>query len=72
VTSVLDAEPSHRHTVHGPSLAPLLTGVATAVTFIGGIFTPWLVVVGAGLTLIALTLWFWPHAADVSRLPEPP
>jgi cytochrome c oxidase subunit 1 len=59
VTSVLDAEPELRFEIPGPSIYPFLVALATAETFIVGIFTPWAFPVGAVLTLAALTAWFF-------------
>jgi cytochrome c oxidase subunit 1 len=60
VTGVLDAEPSHRQVLDGPAISPLLLALATGVTFIGAIFTPWAVVVGALLAIGPFISWFWP------------
>jgi cytochrome c oxidase subunit I+III len=54
----LDAEPDHRYELPGDSIWPLGLAVATGVSFIGAIFTPWAIPVGAVLVLIALTFWF--------------
>ena len=43
-----------------PADTPLLTALATAGFFIGSIFTPWAVPIGAIPVAIALTGWFWP------------
>jgi cytochrome c oxidase subunit 1 len=59
VTSVLDAEPELRFDIPGPSIYPFLVALATAETFIVGIFTPWAFLVGAILTAAALTAWFF-------------
>lgn len=59
VTSVLDAEPELRFEIPGPSIYPFLVAMATAETFIVGIFTPWAFLVGAILTGGALTIWFF-------------
>jgi cytochrome c oxidase subunit 1 len=64
VTSVLDAEPDHRSLFPEPSIWPLLTALATTGLFIGSIFTPWAVVIGAVPVFIALTGWFWPKTGD--------
>jgi cytochrome c oxidase subunit I+III len=61
VTTVLDAEPDARHEQPGPTAAPLLLGLATGVTFIGGIFTPWAFVFGPALGYLALLAWVWPR-----------
>src|SRR5215212_4277822 len=59
VTSVLDAEPELRFEIPGPSIWPFLVALATGVTFIAGIFTPWAFAVGAILAGITLTCWFF-------------
>ena len=59
VTSVLDAEPELRFELPGPSIWPLLLALATAETFIVGIFTPWAFVVGAILAFAVFFGWFW-------------
>jgi hypothetical protein len=59
VSSVLDAQPQLRFDIPGPSIWPCLVALATAVTFIVGIFTPWAFLVGAILTGIVLTCWFF-------------
>ncbi len=59
-TRLIDAEPDHRDTLPDDAWAPLATAIATAVTFIGVIFTPWALPAGMILTTIALVGWFWP------------
>ena len=49
VTTVLDAEPDSRHRHPPPTIWPLLAAIATAITFITLIFTPWGVVIGLPL-----------------------
>jgi cytochrome c oxidase subunit 1 len=55
----MDAEPELRFDIPGPSIWPLMVALATGVSFIGGIFTPWAFLVGAILAGIALTCWFF-------------
>jgi cytochrome c oxidase subunit 1 len=64
ITSVLDAEPDHRSVFPDPSIWPLLTALAATALFIGSIFTPWAVVVGAIPVFITLIGWFWPKTPD--------
>lgn len=59
VTSVVDAVPELRFEIPGPSYWPCLLALATAETFIIGIFTPWAFVVGAVLAFAVLFGWFW-------------
>jgi cytochrome c oxidase subunit 1 len=61
VTSLFDASPDNRHELPGPAISPLLAAIAVGVTFIGAVFTPWGVVVGAALLTPALIGWAWPH-----------
>ena len=60
LSSIADAEPHTREASPEPSIWPLLTAIATAVFFIGSIFTPWAVVWGTPPIAIALIGWFWP------------
>jgi cytochrome c oxidase subunit I+III len=59
VTSVMDAQPELRFDIPGPSIWPFMVALATGVTFIAGIFTPWAFLVGAILAGITLTCWFF-------------
>ncbi len=43
-----------------PSIWPFLAAIATTITFIGSIFTPWAIVWGGLPTLVTLLGWFWP------------
>ena len=60
ITTLMDAEPDHRELFPTPSIWPLLSALAISGLFIGSIFTPWAVVIGAVPSFIALTGWFWP------------
>jgi cytochrome c oxidase subunit I+III len=60
ITYVLDAEPDHREEFPDPSIWPFLTAVTTTALFIGSIYTPWAVPIGAIPVFITLTGWFWP------------
>ena len=60
VTSVMDAEPDHRMIFPDRSIWPLWTALATTALFVGSIFTPWAVVIGAIPVFVAMTGWFWP------------
>jgi cytochrome c oxidase subunit 1 len=59
VSSVVDAVPELRYELPGPSIWPLLLALATAETFIVGIFTPWAFLVGAVLTFAVFVGWFF-------------
>lgn len=60
VTHVLDADLDHRARLPNPSIWPFITAVTTTALFIGSIFTPWAVPVGAVPVFIAMVCWFWP------------
>jgi cytochrome c oxidase subunit 1 len=60
VTRTLDGEPDHRHLQPGPSIWPFVVGLATAVGFIGVIFSPRMALPGAAIAAVGLTGWFWP------------
>jgi cytochrome c oxidase subunit 1 len=66
-TTVIDALPDHRYTFPSPTPWTLVAAVATAVMFIGSIFTPWAVVWGSIPIVIALVAWFWPSAAETAK-----
>jgi cytochrome c oxidase subunit 1 len=61
VTRLLDAEPDHRTESPSSSAWPFLSAVAVSGLFVGSIFTPWAVVIGAVPSFIALVFWFWPR-----------
>jgi cytochrome c oxidase subunit 1 len=62
VTTTLDALPDHRYEIPGSSIWPLMLGLATAITFVTGIFTPWGLPIGIVFGTIALVGWFWPKS----------
>jgi cytochrome c oxidase subunit 1 len=64
VTNVMDAEPDHKTLMPDPSIWPFLSAVATTGLFIGSIFTPWAVPIGAVPTTAAMIAWFWPRRKD--------
>jgi cytochrome c oxidase subunit I+III len=70
ITGAIDAEPDHRGEFPGPSIWPLLAALATTALFIGSIFTPWAVPIGAIPLFIALVGWYWPKPGEEER-PEP-
>jgi heme/copper-type cytochrome/quinol oxidase subunit 1 len=69
ITKVLDAQPDLREPSPLPTIWPLVAAIVTGITFVGSIFTPWAVAIGAVPIGIALTIWFWPKDPHVS--PEP-
>jgi heme/copper-type cytochrome/quinol oxidase subunit 1 len=58
-TTLLDARPDHKYELAIDSIWPLLLAFTAGGSFILAIFTPWGVPIGAALSLIVLTLWFW-------------
>jgi cytochrome c oxidase subunit 1 len=64
VTTLLDAEPDSRHRHPRPSIWPLAAAIATAVTFIVLIFTPWGLVIGLPLLFAAFLGWSWPGGQE--------
>ncbi len=61
VTTLLDAEPDHITELPSHTIVPVLTALATGITFIGSIFTPWGFVVGGVIVGLALCVWMWPR-----------
>jgi cytochrome c oxidase subunit I+III len=64
ITTLLDARPDSRHRHPNASITPLLTAVATGVTFIMLIFTPWGLPIGGALLTIACVVWGWPNRKE--------
>jgi cytochrome c oxidase subunit I len=64
VTTISDARADIRESSPEPTIWPFLSAVATAITFIATIFTPWAVVWGAPIAGIALVAWFWPKGSE--------
>jgi cytochrome c oxidase subunit I len=60
VTTLVDGEPDLRDSSPEPSIWPLVAAVATSVTLLASIFTPWAIVWGLLPVGAALTGWFWP------------
>jgi cytochrome c oxidase subunit I+III len=64
VTTLLDAEPDHRHRQPQPTVWPLLAALATGLFFIVLVYTPWGFVIGAVALGLALTGWAWPSQEE--------
>jgi cytochrome c oxidase subunit I+III len=60
VTDVMDAEPIYRDIFPDPSMWPFVTAVFSTALFVGVIFTPWGLPIGAIPVTFALIGWFWP------------
>jgi cytochrome c oxidase subunit I len=69
-TRLLDAEPEGRDEFPQPSVWPFLAAVATTALFIGSIFRPVAVSIGAIPLAIALIGWFWPTRQESARRRE--
>lgn len=59
-TKLLDADPDATVVVAKPSIWPFLTALSVAITFLGSIANPIIVLVGAVLAAICLIAWHWP------------
>jgi cytochrome c oxidase subunit 1 len=61
VTHSLDADPQHKDEDPGPSIWPFLTALAVSGAFLGSIFTPWAIPIGAPPVIVTLIGWLWPR-----------
>ena len=66
-TRTLDAEPDSKQEFPAPTLWPFLAALATTAAFIGSIFTPWGITIGAVPIAITLIGWFWPEKQAAER-----
>jgi cytochrome c oxidase subunit 1 len=66
-TTIMDAEPDHRHDSPEPSIWPFMAALATGVTFIAAIFTVWGLVIGVILLFPVCVMWGWPVKSEQSR-----
>jgi heme/copper-type cytochrome/quinol oxidase subunit 1 len=66
-TRILDAEPEGRYDMPEPTIWPFVTAVVTTALFIGSIFRPVAVSIGAVPLAIALIGWFWPTREESER-----
>jgi cytochrome c oxidase subunit 1 len=66
-TRTLDAEPDAKDEFPGPTIWPFLAAVATTAAFIGSIFTPWGITIGAVPIAITMIGWFWPEKQVAER-----
>jgi cytochrome c oxidase subunit 1 len=69
LTSVVSAAPDLREPSAVPSIWPFIAAVATSITFICSVFSPWALVFGAIPIGAALIAWFWPKIPG--PYPEP-
>jgi cytochrome c oxidase subunit 1 len=61
VTTLMDAEPHHRHVLPGPSIWPFVTAVGSTIGLIGAMFYFSYYYLAAALGTIGLIGWFWPR-----------
>jgi cytochrome c oxidase subunit I+III len=66
-TRTLDAEPDGKDEFPAPSIWPFTAALATSAAFIGSIFTPWGITLGAIPIAITLIGWFWPERQAAER-----
>ncbi|HEV8496141.1 MAG TPA: cytochrome c oxidase subunit I [Gemmatimonadaceae bacterium] len=73
VTTVFDARPDYRHHHPDGSIWPLFLALCMAITFIGSIFTPYLVLAGLGMALVGMAGWGWvsTNEAGAERVAAP-
>jgi cytochrome c oxidase subunit 1 len=64
LTKPVDATPSHRWGMPGPSIWPFWSALALSAMFIWTVFEEWGVVWGSIPVAIAFTAWFWPKSGD--------
>jgi heme/copper-type cytochrome/quinol oxidase subunit 1 len=69
VTNSLDSQPQYKEEMPGASIWPFLASLAVSAAFVGSIFTPWAVPVGAVPVIATLVGWLWPR--DESPVAEP-
>jgi cytochrome c oxidase subunit 1 len=60
ITSVVEGIPEARESSVGNSIWPLWAALATTVTLVWSIFSPWAVVWGSIPVAVSLIGWFWP------------
>jgi cytochrome c oxidase subunit 1 len=77
-TTMMEAVPEHRYELPDDSVWPLVSSIAVCGTLYWVIFNPWAIPIGAGVTYLALALWFWrsnepapltQHRAHIKRPP---
>jgi cytochrome c oxidase subunit I+III len=66
-TRALDAEPDAKDEFPSPSIWPFLAALATTAAFVGSIFTPWGITIGAVPIAITMIGWFWPDKQAAER-----
>jgi cytochrome c oxidase subunit 1 len=59
VTHALDAAPSHREEVPGPSGIPFTFSVILCLALIGSVFSPWWLIIGSLASIPPAIAWYW-------------
>ena len=59
VTAALDAEPSHREEIPGPSPWPLVTSITTSIGLIGSVFNVWWLPAGFVASIPPAVAWYF-------------
>ena len=70
ITTLMEAEPDHRHEHPAGTPWPLALALAVGVLFVTGIFTPWSVPVGTALAFVAFAGWALPRGKPAKHEPE--
>jgi cytochrome c oxidase subunit 1 len=68
VTHSLDSQPQYKEEMAGASVWPFVTSLVVSAVFVGSIFTPWAIPIGAPPVIAALIAWLWPRE---DRRPTP-
>ncbi|HYY97758.1 MAG TPA: cytochrome c oxidase subunit I [Pyrinomonadaceae bacterium] len=58
-TTIVDAAPSMRHELPGPSIWPFVLALAVSSFWVGIVYTPYAIYFGTALTALAFFGWFW-------------
>ena len=67
VTTLLEAEPDHRHEHPAGTPWPLAMAVAIAILLVTVLFTPWGLPIGVVLAFIAFAGWALPRGKPATR-----
>jgi cytochrome c oxidase subunit 1 len=63
VSTLTEAEPDMLESSPAPSIWPFWTALATSITLLWSIYTPWAIVYGAVPIAVTLVGWFWPKGS---------
>jgi hypothetical protein len=65
MTTSFDAQPDSIHVGPAPSIWPFYVALCMALLFIGSIFSPYMVLVGIGASVLGLAGWAWQSVGDI-------